>query len=172
MKIAPSDCLHQECLTINLGSNSEIVSNSERPQNSCNGTKVMDILLNGWILPTGGTVSGRVSTCSLRSRLFFYSTVGLILEKVYLDVKTLIWFGERLGKCARTIWFTKTFWTPAAISGTSLAFVCYIWEFCEHWLHVFIPTVNSLCVSPWFHHLQGWRCLLCKNGPLSGILIN
>ena len=33
------------------------------------GSKVMAILLNGWILPINGVASGRVCACSLRSRL-------------------------------------------------------------------------------------------------------
>ena len=38
-------------------------------QNCCIGSKVMAILRNGWILPTGGVALGRVCVCSLRSRL-------------------------------------------------------------------------------------------------------
>ena len=34
------------------------------------GSKVMVILLNGWILPIDGVASGRVGACSLRSSLF------------------------------------------------------------------------------------------------------
>ena len=47
---------------------SEIL-NLEGYQNHCYGSKVMAILLHGWILPTGGASSGRVCACSLRSRL-------------------------------------------------------------------------------------------------------
>ena len=37
------------------------------------GSKVMAILLNEWILPIVGALSGRVCSCSLRSRLVFGS---------------------------------------------------------------------------------------------------
>jgi hypothetical protein len=47
---------------------SEIL-NPEGNQYCCIGSKVTAILLNGWILPTGGVSSGRVCACSLRSRL-------------------------------------------------------------------------------------------------------
>ena len=46
--------------------------NLEGHQNRCIGTKVTAILLNKWILPTGGATRGRVCACSLRSRLVFY----------------------------------------------------------------------------------------------------
>ena len=45
------------------------ILNSEGHHNSCVGSKVMAILINGWILPTGGAASGRVCACRLRSRL-------------------------------------------------------------------------------------------------------
>ena len=41
-------------------------------QNRCIGSKVMAILLNGWILPTGAASSGMVCACNLRSRLVTY----------------------------------------------------------------------------------------------------
>ena len=47
---------------------SEIL-NLEGHQNCRIGSKVTAILLNGWILPTGGVSSGRVCSCSLRSWL-------------------------------------------------------------------------------------------------------
>ena len=37
--------------------------------NIITGSKVTSILLNGWILPIGGASSGRVCSCSLRSRV-------------------------------------------------------------------------------------------------------
>ena len=49
---------------------SEIL-NLEGHQNCCIGSKVMTILLNGWILPNGGALSWRVFACSLRSRLVY-----------------------------------------------------------------------------------------------------
>ena len=36
------------------------IINLEGHQNCCIGSKVTAILLNGWILPTGGVASGRV----------------------------------------------------------------------------------------------------------------
>ena len=45
---------------------SEIL-NLEGHQNCWTGSKVMAILLNGWILPPGGASSGRVCADSLRS---------------------------------------------------------------------------------------------------------
>ena len=47
---------------------------SERHLNCCIGSKVTPILMNGRILPTGGAASGRVCTCSLRSRLVYTGT--------------------------------------------------------------------------------------------------
>ena len=47
------------------------ILNPEGHQNCCIGSKVTAILLNGWILPTGGASSGRVCACSLRSRLVY-----------------------------------------------------------------------------------------------------
>ena len=41
----------------------------EGHQNRCISSKVTAILLNKYILPTGGASSGRVCACSLRSRL-------------------------------------------------------------------------------------------------------
>jgi hypothetical protein len=42
------------------------ILNPEGHQNRCISSKVTEILLNGWILPTGGASSGRVCVCSLR----------------------------------------------------------------------------------------------------------
>ena len=47
---------------------SEIL-NLEGHLNRCIGSKVTAILLNGWILPTGGASLGKVGTCSQHSRL-------------------------------------------------------------------------------------------------------
>ena len=43
--------------------------NPEGHLNRITGSKVMAILLNGWILPFGGASSGRVCAWSLHSRL-------------------------------------------------------------------------------------------------------
>ena len=43
--------------------------NPEGHQNPISGSKGMEILLKGWILPIGGASSGRVFACSLHSRL-------------------------------------------------------------------------------------------------------
>ena len=48
--------------------------NPEGHKNRITGSKVMAILLNGWILPIGGASSGRFSACSLRSRLVYERT--------------------------------------------------------------------------------------------------
>ena len=45
------------------------ILNLEGHQNRITGSKVMAILLYGWILPIDGVASGRVCACSLRSRL-------------------------------------------------------------------------------------------------------
>ena len=45
------------------------IQNLEGHPNRITGSKVMAILLNGWILPIGGVASERVCACSLRSRL-------------------------------------------------------------------------------------------------------
>ena len=45
--------------------------NLEGHQNPVSGSKVMTLLLKGWILPIGGASSGRVCACSLHSRLVF-----------------------------------------------------------------------------------------------------
>ena len=49
---------------------SEIL-NLEGHQNCCIGSKVMAILLNKLILPTGGVASGRVCTCIRYGHYFF-----------------------------------------------------------------------------------------------------
>jgi hypothetical protein len=43
--------------------------NPEGHQNPISGSKVMAILLKGWILPIGGASAGEGLPCSLRSRL-------------------------------------------------------------------------------------------------------
>ena len=40
-------------------------------QNRIIGSRVTEILLNGWILPIGGIALGRVCVCSLPSRLVY-----------------------------------------------------------------------------------------------------
>ena len=52
------------------------ILNLEGYQNRCIGSKVMAILLNGCILPTGGAASGMVCACSLRNRLVLKLEVG------------------------------------------------------------------------------------------------
>ena len=47
------------------------ILNLEGHQNRCIGSKVTAILLNGWILPTGGAAWGMVRACSLSSRLVY-----------------------------------------------------------------------------------------------------
>ena len=48
----------------------EILNTKGHP-NRITGSKVTAILMNGWILPIGGALLGRVCSCSLRSRLVF-----------------------------------------------------------------------------------------------------
>ena len=45
------------------------VINPKGHHNPISGSKVMDILLKGWIMPIVGASLGRVCTCSLLSRL-------------------------------------------------------------------------------------------------------
>ena len=47
------------------------IINLEGHQYRINGSRVITILLNGWILPIGGASSRRVCACSLRSRLVY-----------------------------------------------------------------------------------------------------
>ena len=47
----------------------EEILNLEGHLNRFIGSTVTAILVNGWILPSGGVASGRVCACSLRSRL-------------------------------------------------------------------------------------------------------
>ena len=61
--------------------------NPKGHHNPISGSKVTAILLKGWILSIGGASSGRVSACSLRSRLVegLHSSISFISE----DVSTL-----------------------------------------------------------------------------------
>ena len=61
--------------------------------NRCIGSKVMAILLNGWILPSGGVASGRVGPA-----LFLNSVISL--EVTQCKVLVVIWFVTNV-----TIWF-------------------------------------------------------------------
>ena len=45
------------------------ILNLEGHPNCITGSKVMVILLNGWLLPIGGVALGRVCACSVHSRL-------------------------------------------------------------------------------------------------------
>ena len=47
------------------------ILNLEGHPNRITGSKVMVILLNGWILLIGGVASGRVCACNLGSSLVF-----------------------------------------------------------------------------------------------------
>ena len=57
--------------------------NLEGHQNRCIGSKVTAILMNGWILPTGGASLGRVCACSLRSRLVFILSLIFFFKKIW-----------------------------------------------------------------------------------------
>ena len=48
------------------------------------GSQVAAILLKGWILPIGGTASGRVCACSLRRRLIIFNR-PVVARAVLLD---------------------------------------------------------------------------------------
>ena len=50
--------------------------NPKEHQHPISGSKLRVILLKGWILPIGAVASGRVSVCSLRSRLVFHEYGG------------------------------------------------------------------------------------------------
>ena len=60
------------------------ILNLEGHLNRITGSRVTAILLNGWILPIGGVLSGRVCACSLRSRLV------ITCIKHYFGVKVLV----------------------------------------------------------------------------------
>ena len=49
------------------------ILNPEGHPNRITGSKVTASLLNGWIFPIGGASLGRVCSCSLRSRLVYYT---------------------------------------------------------------------------------------------------
>ena len=53
------------------------ILNLEGHLNRCIGSKVTAILLNGWILPTGGAASGRVCPAACAAGLFFSWTGSL-----------------------------------------------------------------------------------------------
>ena len=48
------------------------ILNLEGHQNRCIGSKVTAILLNGWILPTGGVALGRVCPAACAAGFFFF----------------------------------------------------------------------------------------------------
>ena len=50
--------------------------NPEGHQNPISGSKVMAILLKGWIWPICGVASGRVCACSLHSRLVLCKSIN------------------------------------------------------------------------------------------------
>ena len=53
--------------------------NPEGHHNRITSSKVIAVFLDGGSLPIGGVSSGRVSACSLRSRLVFFSFFSYIL---------------------------------------------------------------------------------------------
>ena len=55
--------------------------NPEGHQNPYSGSKVMAILLKGWIWPIGGASAGEGLPCSLRSRLV-YEKVEILCREV------------------------------------------------------------------------------------------
>ena len=56
----------------------DIILNVEGHLNCITGSKVMAILLNGWILTTGGDASGRICACRFVFLLLhvFFTTLG------------------------------------------------------------------------------------------------
>ena len=64
----------------------EILNPKGHP-NRITGSKVTAILLNGWILPIGGASSGRVCSCSLRSRLVLHPSYKfhLYIKPLFVD---------------------------------------------------------------------------------------
>ena len=62
------------------------IPNLEGHQNLCIGSKVTAVLLNWWILPTGGVALGRFCVCSLCSRL-------VLLREAILEENLLV-FGN------------------------------------------------------------------------------
>ena len=59
------------------------ILNLEGHLNSCIGSKVTAILLNGWILPNGRFALGRACASCLRSRLLFLSVPPFYLLLIY-----------------------------------------------------------------------------------------
>ena len=69
------------------------ILNPEGHPNRITGSKVTAILLNGWIFPIGGASSGRVCSCSLRSRLVLLAVLAImsvLAELAVLDVLALL----------------------------------------------------------------------------------
>ena len=66
----------------------KILSYKNQYQNRITGSKVTAILLCEWILPIGGASSGRVCSCSLRSRLVclaneFVDACSMVTRKLF-----------------------------------------------------------------------------------------
>ena len=55
--------------------------NLEGHLHRCIGSKVTAILLNGWILPTGGVASGRVCPAACAAGLFIYTYTSFKMVK-------------------------------------------------------------------------------------------
>ena len=61
------------------------ILNSEGYPNCIAGLKVTAIFLNWWILPIGGASLGRVSACSLRSRLVYPKVMPNLYTRINPD---------------------------------------------------------------------------------------
>ena len=59
------------------GAFSHTMINLKGHPNHINGSKLMEILLNGWNLPIGGVASGKVCVCRCCSILFLYYLLRL-----------------------------------------------------------------------------------------------
>ena len=60
------------------------ILNPEGHQNPISGSKVMVILLKGWIFPISGASSGRVCACTLHSRLVFFLSMVRCQSLVFM----------------------------------------------------------------------------------------
>ena len=58
------------------------VLNVEEHQNGLIGTKFTAILMNGWILPTGGVASGRVCPAACAAGLLFIEEIILLRVRI------------------------------------------------------------------------------------------
>ena len=110
------------------------ILNPEGHQNHCIGSKVTVILMNGWILPTGGASSGRVCACSLCSRLVFKALALLFCVKAPLGRCWRWRRGGILKKCLKASlqWCYYPHWSGDALSPVFGIFFTHKHASCYH----------------------------------------